>query len=613
MSGIVGIVNLDGSAVECRVVHKLTDFLAFRGPDGRHTRIKDNVGLGHTLFKTTEECEPDWQPRALNGKTWIVADARIDARDELVAELNSAGQGEIASSDWTDTELILRAYEAWGENCVEHLLGDFAFGIWDDSRQHLFCARDHMGVKPFYYAQIGSCVVFSNTLECVREHPDVSDKLNDLAIADFLLFGVNQNPATTSFAEICRIPPAHCATWSRSGSSIRRYWSMPVEDALFYKRTEDYIDHFQNLLHKCVADRLRTNRVSIFMSGGIDSPTLAATAKELLQRRYNQFDLTALTAISSFAPDEGRYARTVAAHLNIPIHYRPPAEAVSENWEQIPFATPEPHCSAWGVLAERRFWQGLGTYSRVFLFGEGPDNALHFDWRPYASYLLRRRLYLHLLTSFARTVFSQGYPPFWFRIRNGFRPAKTIPVFPPWMESGLESRLRLRERWADFQSAPAYIHPLRPIGYASLQIPLWQAMFEKFDAATTRALFEVRHPFLDLRILRFMLTVPALPWCRSKHLVRQAMRGALPDEVLRRRKIALPFSPLLEHISRFSSMSFLPTSGIREYIDLERVTNGTAANLLESNLRARSLNHWLQNSWPRNHNHKQELFFGRPF
>ena len=117
----------------------------------------------------------------------------------------------------TDVELILRAYHAWGENCVEHLLGDFAFGIWDSARQHLFCARDHMGVKPFYYAHIGQLVVFSNTLDCVRLHPAVSDKLNDLAIADFLILEVNQDPATTSFADIQRLAPAHRATWSNAG------------------------------------------------------------------------------------------------------------------------------------------------------------------------------------------------------------------------------------------------------------------------------------------------------------------------------------------------------------------------------------------------------------
>jgi asparagine synthase (glutamine-hydrolysing) len=154
----------------------------------------------------------------LDGRSWIVADARIDAREDLFAALTAAGEPGMAQASWTDAELILRAYRCWDTACVERLHGDFAFGIWDDARQQLFCARDHMGVKPFYYAQIGCGVIFSNTLDCVRRHGLVSDRLNNLAIADFLLFGHNQDQATTSLADIKRIPPAHCAVWSRDNS-----------------------------------------------------------------------------------------------------------------------------------------------------------------------------------------------------------------------------------------------------------------------------------------------------------------------------------------------------------------------------------------------------------
>src|SRR5206468_123742 len=99
---------------------------------------------------------------------------------------------------------LLRAYRTWGEDCVDHLLGDFAFAVWDGPQQRLFCARDHLGVKPFFYACLGQTVVFSNTLDCIRQYSAASEKLNDLAIADFLLFGLNQNPVTTSFADIQR-------------------------------------------------------------------------------------------------------------------------------------------------------------------------------------------------------------------------------------------------------------------------------------------------------------------------------------------------------------------------------------------------------------------------
>jgi asparagine synthase (glutamine-hydrolysing) len=611
MSGIVGIVQFDGKAVEPRLLRDLTDFLSFRGPDAQRTWIKDAVGFGHALLKTTEESDRDWQPFTLDDNSWIVADARIDAREQLISDLKAAGESDLARSNGTDAELILRAYRCWDTACVEHLRGDFAFGIWNDGHQQLFCARDHMGTKPFYYAQIGSRLIFSNTLDCIRRHPLISDRLNELAIADFLLFGVNQDPATTSFAEIQRLPPAHCANWSRNGMQLRRYWSLPIDEPLFYKRSDDYIDHFRDLLAKSVDDRLRTNQVWIFMSGGLDSPTLAATARDLMQKRYIDFDLRALTIIQAFPSDEGRYAKAVATYLKIP-HYCRSAEAV-ENWEEIPFSTPEPHPNAWNIPAERQFWQGLGTYSRVFFFGEGPDNALHFEWLPCISHLARHGFYRRLVAGLAATVFSQRYPPFWWRIRDRNSTRDSEAVFPPWIESSLDSRLRLRDRWDAFNSPLVSAHRLRPVGYASFQVPLWQAMFESLDAATTHACFEVRHPYVDLPLLRFMLAVPALPWCRSKYLMRRAMRGMLPREVLRRRKTGLDPASVLKQIAGLCSTPFLPGPVIREYVDLDRTTSVPAINLIESNLRVRALNHWLQNSLSANDNQAEDPFSDRVF
>jgi asparagine synthase (glutamine-hydrolysing) len=600
MSGIVGIVQFDGSPVDSAVLRKLTDFLVFRGPDAQQTWFKDNVGMAHTLFKTTEESERDSQPLTLDGKTWIVADARIDAHEDLFAALKEAGEFDMVPSRWTDAELILRAYRSWGLHCVEHLLGDFAFGIWDESKKRLFCARDHMGVKPFYYAQLGAYVIFSNTLDCIRRDPRISDKLNDLAIADFLFFGFNQEPATTSFAEIRRIPPAHYATWCRDGFSIRRYWSLPIEEPIFYKQANDYIAHFHDLLDKSVADRLRNDRVWVFMSGGIDSPTLASTARDLLRQRYANFELCALTQVDSFVPEERRYAETVANHLAIPIKYRNWTDAGKFDWENIPFSLPEPNTDGCLVPSERQFWSQFSCGSRVFLYGEGPDNALIMDWKPYLSYLLKRGSYRRLLGSILITLLSDRRPPFSGRILKTIKnSADNIGKsdYPEWLNSSFEHRLQLRERWRVLNSPVASRHTIRPKAYSSLQCPRWQAMFEGFDPGVTKTPFEVRHPFVDIRMLQFLLAVPPLPWCRSKYLFRKSMAGRLPPEVLRRRKTTVDMRPVREFIARLCAAPFRPTEEIRAFVDLEGLSHPRATHDIESNLRLRSLNHWLQNSY----------------
>ena len=198
MSGIVGIVNPGVMPVDEPLLRLMTDSLAHRGPDKQQTWLDGPVGFGHTLLSTTTESEDEAQP------------ASLDGRAELVDQLASVARGGLREA--SDAELILHAYHAWAENCVEHLLGDFAFAIWDGPARRLFCARDHFGVKPFYYARIGGAIVFSNSLDCVRLHPAVRDGLNELAIGDFLLFGFNQDPTTTTFADVTEPLPTLAAT-----------------------------------------------------------------------------------------------------------------------------------------------------------------------------------------------------------------------------------------------------------------------------------------------------------------------------------------------------------------------------------------------------------------
>src|SRR5262245_1759028 len=171
MSGIAGIFNVDGAPVDRRLIDRMTAFLRFRGPAASRVWTDGPLALGHTLLPTTDEAEREQQPCSIDGRTWIVADARVGARTALRAGLS--GRGRRGLDGATDPELILHAYGEWGEACVEHLLGDFAFAIWDGARRRLFCARDHLGVRPFFYAHIGRTFVFSNTLDCVRLHSSV--------------------------------------------------------------------------------------------------------------------------------------------------------------------------------------------------------------------------------------------------------------------------------------------------------------------------------------------------------------------------------------------------------------------------------------------------------
>jgi asparagine synthase (glutamine-hydrolysing) len=210
-----------------------------------------HAGLGHALLRLNDGAELE-QPFTLDGGLWIVADARIDARADLAAALQPHTTERLDQA--SDVELILRAYLAWGEQCVTRLLGDFTFAIWDAARRRLFCARDHLGVKPLFYAEVGRCVVVSNTLDCVRKHPLVSRALDDRAIGDFLLFGAHQEADATAFRDIRRLPPAHSIPGlpTRRGA---RGMGAAGRRAGRVARSADYTDRFLELLRDSVGDR----------------------------------------------------------------------------------------------------------------------------------------------------------------------------------------------------------------------------------------------------------------------------------------------------------------------------------------------------------------------
>ncbi len=408
MSGIAGIVNLDGAPVDRGLLQFMTKYLAFRGPDAQEIWSLGPVGFGHTLLRTTFESEQEKQPANLEGKLWITADARIDARAELIAKLRD--HGELCSLSDPDCELILHAYRAWGEKCVEHLLGDFAFAIWDARSRRLFCARDHFGVKPFFYARVGDSFIFSNTLNCVRIHPAVSDELNELAIADFLLFDGNQEPDTTAFSDIRRLRAAHVLSLQDGSLSDRRYWTLPVDKPVNYKKASEYVENFLELLDTAVSDRLRTERAGILLTGGLDSSTVAAAARNVSLKNGQGTELYGYTTVyDRLIPDEERYySGLVGKKLGIPIEYLVADDyGLFERAEQPNTRLPEPFYYPFQAQ-ETDQYSKVAARARVVLTGDGGDPGLGTSLTAHLSRLCRRRQYRHLLRNLGHYLFSEG-------------------------------------------------------------------------------------------------------------------------------------------------------------------------------------------------------------
>jgi asparagine synthase (glutamine-hydrolysing) len=307
------------------------------------------------------------------------------------------------------------------------------------------------------------------------------------------------------------------------------------------------------------------------MSGGIDSPTLAATASHLLKERSGKTELSAFTWVFDGIDQERHYASLVAKHLDIPIYFRDGnAEGIDPHWEESSFHTPEPPPNPLILAQDLAYYRRVSSHNRVVLYGEGPDTALHYEWLPQLRQLACRGQYGRLIRDVCSLVVLHKRIPLLQTLPRMIRQRaveQLVANYPEWLDATFQTRLDLPRRWSEKQRLPQpLIHPARPVSYAAIQGPQWINMFEEQDSAYTRAPLEFRYPYFDIRLLRYLLAVPALPWCRVKYLFRRAMRGALPDPVLRRPKSPLPRSPWMELSRRSGFQPFRPRESLRRRV-----------------------------------------------
>jgi len=357
-----------------------------------------------------------------------------------------------------------------------------------------------------------------------------------------LLFGLNCDNSTTTFRDIQRLPPAHWLLVSGDRVQIQCYWRAPTEGRIRYSRADDYLDQFTELLKRAVEDRTRMNKAGILLSGGMDSGSVAVVANGLSGSCGGTPQLYSYTlGYGSFdVDDEGQHARITARYLNIPHKYLSLKELQPfAKWDEAKYRLPEPGDDPLSAGVFDLF-QIMASDCRVVLSGEGADNLMFFQMWPYIKDLQRNRQWGRLVTETSWFFAIRPFP--WRgiadRIRTVFGKVKGATGVPPWINPEFAKRMDLESRWKGFRgiSIPANPHPSRPLAHASMLIPQWTRMFEMSDPGVTHFPVEVSYPFLDLKLVEYLLAIPVFPWAFRKMVERKAMRGKLPDEILRRKK-----------------------------------------------------------------------------
>jgi len=530
VSGFVAVVDWRAESALAPLIERLTATLAFRGPDGTGTRVAAPAALGATLLAA--DGPAPCGPHTLDGCAWLAGDVRIDAQADLRAALTAAGERPAANAP--DAALALHAYRAWGDELAAHLLGDFSFALWDVECATLVCARDAFGVKPFYYAALRGAFVCSNTLETVMAHGAVGSGLHEPALVDFLRTGFNEDLTTTTYADVRRLPPAHTLV-VRPGDAlptVRRHWSFPSPAPIRYRRASEYPEHFVELLGAAVADRVRGERAGILLSGGVDSPSIAALARR--ERSHVALHAWTRTFDRMLGDREGEWAAMAASHLGVS-HTPLPRddEAFFAHLEHPAYDTVEPadFPTLAGYRADMRLY---AAWAPVLLYGEDGDTLLGPPsfaemWRMepraellagIAAFTLRQRRLPHLGTGLNRRL-----------ARRPTRSLERLPR-PAWLHTAAYAR-------AEAARSPGSAQAPERAMERHLTAPLWQWLIESLDAGTTRVPMEIRLPFLDVRLVEFALAVPAVPWRQNKAIMRVAMSGLLPDAILSRAKTPL--------------------------------------------------------------------------
>lgn len=556
MSGVAGLVHGDnGRPAGAGDIQEMLSRMRHRARDGSSWWTEGSVALGHAWLDTTGEGGPGPLTMA-GGKLAITADCRLDNRDELLARLG------LRDRSIADAVLIMRAYLKWGEACPTYLQGDFAFAIWDGERRALFCARDHFGVKPFYYHSTGKRFAFASEIGPILALDGVGRRLSEHQISGFLA-GLPDDPQATPYTEIFRLPERHSMTVVDRQVTLRRYWQ--IEPSQRPPRS-DAAEEFRHLFVQSVENRMRgTPAVGAMLSGGLDSSSIACVAGlRAAAQRNPRLKTFSLVFDKGSSMDEKPFIDAVVddnpldATLIAVGNYAPFAE-----FERI-LEEQEGTFLAPGLSLTRDLYRTAGAKGvKVLLDGHGGDEVVS-QGHGHLHELANAGRWLELwreLRSAANTYgegmlslyfkFLTIYGPAWriARVRSMARrvvgkvrrrPAQAArAAWTGLVNPELARRTDLAERFHRSGHMPTAVSASEALTHRwLLSTGLVPHAFEVLDKAAANFGVEPRYPFWDKPLVEFCLALPGEEKLKDgfgRHVLRRAMQGVLPPAVQWRR------------------------------------------------------------------------------
>lgn len=534
MCGIAGYIAKNYQPKSLDLIKSMTRAVAHRGPDDEGILHEDNVFLGHRRLAIIDLSPGGHQPMTRSGTGLsIVFSGEIYNYIEVRRYLEGLGQVFCTN---TDTEVILAAYDVWGESCVEQFNGMWAFAILDRRRNILFCSRDRFGVKPFYYVETGQAWLFGSEIRQLLPFlPNI--RANKKAVQEFLFANIAENERDTFFDGIKKIPPGHNLIYDIKLHSLtlKRYYSLNLQKTLESLPIEESIDQYGQKLSDAVVLRLRSDvPIGACLSGGLDSSSIVTLATE----RSRGEPFCAITAVSEQSDNnESIYAQKVVESAGlIWLKVRPTYEDFIDSLNEVVVAQEEPFASPSVCMQFFVMRCAKENDIPVLLDGQGGDETLLGYERYYTTHFIN--LYKRLGMKYAvkslfdcyknnskmtpitilqyLLYFSSARVRYWnYCFRNHY-----LQEFPPMPE---KVKLSAQASWN--------IHSLQKLEIECMNLP---PLLRYEDKNSTWHSIETRLPFLDYQTLEVALSLPGEAkinkgW--TKYVLRKHMSGKMPDEI----------------------------------------------------------------------------------
>jgi asparagine synthase (glutamine-hydrolysing) len=551
MCGICGVFTLNGTAVDGALVRQMSATLAHRGPDGSGTFVSGAIGLAHRRLSIID-LEGGAQPLGSDdGKLQLVFNGEIYNFIELREELINKGHTFRTHSD---TEVIIHGYEEWGSDAVQKFNGIFAFALWDDNKQQLLLARDHLGVKPLYYTTVGQRFLFASEIKALLADRQCPREVNLRGLGQLFTLRYVPSPATL-FRAINKLPAAHLMVVTSSGITIRRYWNWTPQ--LAEGDETELVERYQSLLQDAVRLQMRSDvPVGLFLSSGIDSNALLAMMSGQVDRPVHTFTIGFEQGEHSNETDDARAAasRYGTDHTEMIVSPRD----YERYYERYLWDLEEPvgneTAAAFyfvSLIARQKVkvvltgqgadepWAGYDRYKGVKLsqiYSRLPNFVTGYMVRP----LVGRFSSNEKVRRAAESLDEQDLLSRFIKIYSFYTSGMKEKLFQPWIREeistdGIEAREGLRRLQADV----AGLDPLTQMLYIDTRASLPDDLLMVSDKTSMANSLEARVPYLDYRLVEFIESLPAhlkLRGMQGKYLHKKALEKWLPREVIQRKK-----------------------------------------------------------------------------